>query len=105
MKPELCSRTAPTLAGACVSWYEGVGQRSLTVPNAGLQRLLPKAVRCNDGLGVIGLALGLHPSYIGKHDRGFDLPRWDRPVCPEQAILIYVRDDCEAVSSIELNGP
>ena len=57
--------------------------------NVGIQRL-PQAVRCNDSLGVIGLALGLHPSSIGKHDRGFNLPRRDRPVCSKQAILIYV---------------
>ena len=72
----------------CMVYLESSDKRSVT-PNVGIQRL-QKAVRCNDGLGVIGLALGLHPSSIGEHDRGFNLPRRDRPVCSEQAILISV---------------
>ena len=39
-------------------------------------------------LGVTGLTSRLRPSSVSKHDRGFNLPRRDRPVCSEKAILI-----------------
>src|SRR2546427_8625142 len=47
----------------------------------------------------------LHPSPIGKDNRGLDLPLGDRPVCPEEAILVAARDDRESVPSIERDGP
>src|SRR2546427_11929343 len=49
--------------------------------------------------------LALHPSPVGKYDRRLDLSLGDRPVRPEQAILVAARDDRESVPSIELDGP
>src|SRR5437879_10392180 len=49
--------------------------------------------------------LALHPSPVGKYDRRLDLSLGDRPVRPEQAILVAVRDDRESVPPIERDGP
>src|SRR5882762_3478126 len=49
--------------------------------------------------------LGFHPSSIGKYNRRFDLSGGDRPVSPEQGVLLPVRDDCESVPPIKLDGP
>src|SRR5216110_2194897 len=47
----------------------------------------------------------LPPSPIGKDDRCLDLSLGDRPVSPKEGFLVRVRDNCESVPPVELDGP